>query len=386
MAAVWIILSKTRFPAELIESSQAGGVKTASVPFDISADYLPDLLKKPDEEVLRLSQGLPPSSPEFDQIIHRSPSMRRLMAKARRISFRNIPILISGESGTGKEILSRAIHAASPRKGPFVAVNCGAIPAELVESELFGHEKGAFTGAVSRKIGYIEESSGGTLFLDEVGELPLFAQVKLLRVLQERQVVRIGATRPIGLDLRIISATNKNLLQEVVMGGFREDLFHRIAVALLHIPPLREREGDISLLTDKFMKKINREATGQPGYKDKKISASAKNLLLTHSWPGNVRELQNTLLRAAIWSPGRVISAQDIEDSLLHFPSGTGQDILNRPMGNGFNLQGLMEEVARHYLKRAMEKAGGNKTRAARLLGLPNYQTFSNWMRRYRVN
>lgn len=386
MAAVWIIISKTRYPATLIESSKMHGVRVAAVPFDISADYLPDLLRKPDDELIRLSQGLAPEAPEFDAIIHRCTIMKRLIVKARKVAPRNIPVLLMGESGTGKELLARAIHNTSAcRKGPFVAVNCGAIPRELVESELFGHEKGAFTGAVSERKGYIEDASGGTLFLDEVGELPLVAQVKLLRVLQEQQVIRVGATKPQQVNIRIIAATNRNLMQEVADGQFREDLFHRIAVAVLHIPPLREREGDISPLVDHLMEQINKEASGQPGYKHKNISVSARNLLVSHPWPGNIRELHNVLQRAAVWSTGKSINKEDIQEAILPMPHKTGRDMLGRSLEEGFDLQALMTELARHYLHRALEEAHGNKTKAAVLLGLPSYQTLTNWLNRYGV-
>ena len=219
MAAVWIILAKTRFPAELIESSRQHGVRTASVPFDISADYLPDLLRQPDRELERLSAGLPPAAPEFDAIIHRGGVMQRAILRARRIAPRSVPVLIEGETGTGKELMARAIHRTSPRRErPFIAVDCGALPPELVESELIGHEKGAFTGADRMRKEYFEVAGGGTLFLDEVGELPAPVQVKLLRVLQEGEVVRVGATKPIGIDVRVIAATNRTLTQEVRPG------------------------------------------------------------------------------------------------------------------------------------------------------------------------
>ncbi len=384
MAAVWIIVSKTRFPATLIESSRDHGIRIASVPFDISVDYIPDLLRKPDEDLVRLSQGLSPNAPEFEDIVHRCVPMKRLIAKARRVAPRHIPVLILGESGTGKELLARAIHKSSAAKdGRFVAVNCGAIPKELVEAELFGHDKGAFTGATAARPGYIEDASGGTLFLDEVGELPQSAQVKLLRVLQEKQVVRVGSTKPRDVNFRLIAATNRNLPEDVAENRFREDLFHRIAVAVLHVPPLREREGDLGLLIDALMAQINSEAETQPGYEHKKISASAKNLLLRHPWPGNVRELMNTLQRAAVWSAGPVIDVRDAQEAILPIPRKNSADVLGRPLGESLNLQEIITEVARHYLSRAIEQAGGNKTKAARLVGLPSYQTLTNWLKRY---
>ncbi len=384
MAAVWILLAKTRFPAAMIESSREHGVRTASVPFDISADFLPDLLRQPDRELERLSAGLLPEAPEFDAIVHRSPVMQRAILRARRVAPRSVPVLLEGETGTGKELMARAIHQASPRRDrPFIAVNCGALPPELVESELFGHEKGAFTGADRSRPGYFAAANGGTLFLDEIGELPPAAQVKLLRVLQEGAVVRVGATTPRDVDVRVIAATNRTLAEEVAEGRFREDLFYRLAVAVLQLPPLRDRAGDTGLLADRLLERINAESTSEPGYREKKISASARNVLLRHAWPGNVRELSNTLRRAAIWSDGSAITAQDLSDALLPAARDHGRQILDRPLGNGFSLPQLLAEVARHYLGRAMEEASDNKTRAAELVGLASYQTLTNWLSKY---
>jgi len=384
MAAVWIIIAKTRFPATLIESSIKEGVKVASVPFDISAEFIPDLLRKPDKRLEQLVAGLPPDAPEFSSIIHRSQSMKRVIAKARHIAPRSVPVLIEGESGTGKELLARAIHEASPRSGkPFLAVNCGAIPGELIESEFFGHEKGAFTGADMLRKGYFESADKGTLFLDEIGELPLAAQVKLLRALQEKELVRIGSTASIPFDVRIIAATNRNLMDDIASGRFRSDLFYRIAVAVLKLPPLRERTGDISLLIDSLLEQINIETGDDPGFKHKNISSAAKNIMLQHPWPGNVRELQNTLRRAAIWSSGATIGVEDIREALLPIGHSGNDELLGKPLGDGINLPELMEKLAKHYLKKALDNVNGNKTKAAELLGLPSYQTFTNWMKKY---
>ena len=386
MAAIWILLAKTRFPAELIESSREHGVRTVSIPFEISVDFLPDLLRRPDKALEQLSAGLPPEAPEFDEIVHRGRAMKRVILLARRVAPRCVPVLIEGETGTGKELLARAIHRASPRREkPFVAVNCGAIPAELVESELFGHEKGAFTGATRSRKGHFAEADGGTLFLDEVGELPKPAQVKLLRALQEGEVLPVGSSRAVRVDVRIIAATNRPLHAEVAAGRFREDLFHRLAVAVLRLPPLRERREDLPLLIDFVLRQVNQESRGQPGFVEKKLSAGASNLLLRHAWPGNVRELQNTLRRAAIWTPEATIKEEDIREAILPLPAPPEDGILDRPLGEGLDLPELLATVARHYLERALEEAGGNKTRAAKLVGLPSYQTFTNWMKRYGV-
>ncbi len=387
MAAVWMIIAKTRYPATLIESSIKEGVKVASVPFDLSAEFIPDLLRKPDERLEKLTAGLLPEAPEFENIIHRSNIMKRIVAKARLIAPRSVPVLIEGDSGTGKELLARAIHNASIRKEkPFVAVNCGAIPSELIESELFGHEKGAFTGAEKQRIGYFEAANEGTLFLDEIGELPLQAQVKLLRALQEKEVTRLGASKPIPVDVRVIAATNKNLIKEIANGCFRPDLFYRIAVAVLKLPPLIDRAGDVGLLVDSILDQINDESVNEPGYKYKKITSAAKNLMLQHTWPGNVRELQNTLRRAAIWSSGTIIDPEDIQDAILPMSQPGNDGLIGKPLADGINLLDLIEKLAQHYLKRALAETNGNKTRAAELLGLSNYQTFTNWLKKYRVN
>lgn len=384
MAAIWVLLAKTRYPAELIESSVEQGVKTVSIPFDISADFLPSLLRKSDEKIERLSAGLPPEAPEFDQIVYRSPVMQRVIAMARRIALRSVPVLIEGESGTGKELLARAIHRASSRHDkPFVAVNCGAIPSELVESEFFGQMKGAFTGATQDRKGYFEAANEGTLFLDEIGELPPQAQVKILRVLQEREVVRVGDTRPVKVDVRIIAATNRNLVQEVSAGNFRADLYYRLAVAVLLLPPLREREGDISLLIDHILRQINAECVAEPGFVCKKFSAKARNLMLSYSWPGNARELFNTIYRAAVWSPGEDITVEDIREILAPIPSETKDQTAELSLGSGVNLPEILANISKEYLALALREAGGNKTKAAKLVGLPNYQTFTNWLDKY---
>jgi DNA-binding NtrC family response regulator len=381
MAAVWILLAKTLYPATLIESSKEQGVKVVDIPFDISAEFLPLPKPEDDRRLWQLMSALPPEAPEFESIICRSPEMKRVVAKARLVSHRSVPVLIEGESGTGKELLARAIHRAGPRRDkPFIAVNCGAIPAELIESEFFGHRKGAFTGAAGDRKGYFEAADNGTLFLDEIGELPPAAQVKILRVLQEGELVRLGDTTPVKVDALIIAATNRSLLQEISAGRFRADLFYRLAVAVLRIPPLRERQGDIGLLIDYFLQQI--EDFVHVG-KHKIISTGARNLLLSHPWPGNVRELLNTLRRAAVWSTEDTIQTDDIREALFPVELNASEHILNRSISDGFSIQDTIAEVARHYLLRAMEQCSNNKTNAAKTMGLQNYQTLTNWLKKY---
>ncbi|MDI3289757.1 sigma 54-interacting transcriptional regulator [Polyangium sp. 15x6] len=386
MASIWIIVAKTRFEAELIESSKEAGVRTVDVPFELAAEFVPDAIRRADEDLERLSGGLRPEEPKFGDILHRSDKMKSLVRRARQAAPYSASILIEGESGTGKELLAAAIHMESPRKGqPFVPVNCGAIPKDLVESSLFGHVKGSFTGAFADYAGVFEQANNGTLFLDEVGELPLDAQVKLLRALQEKEVRPIGGKKEVKVDVRVIAATNRNLLEEVRTRRFREDLYFRLAVLVLKVPPLRDREGDVGLLLQKLLDRLNVDMAAQSGGVQKKLSVGAKNLLQRHPWPGNVRELEATLLRAYIWSKGPVIEEAEAREALVGVPGGQTQDVLERPLGDGFSLTDLLGDVARHYLARAMAEAKGNKTKAASLVGLANYQTLKNWLEKYEV-
>ena len=379
MHAIWILVAKTRIPARLIESSEERGVREVAIPFDISAELVPLVGAR----LANLTAGAPPELAAFSDIIHRSREMARVLEQAARAATWPVPILIEGESGTGKELLARAIHAASKRRGPFVAVNCGAIPHELVESTLFGHERGAFSGATETRHGVFETAHHGTVFLDELGELPLDAQVKLLRVLQEHEVTRVGRAVPIKVDVRIIAATHKSLADEIAARRFREDLFYRLAVAVLRLPSLRERRGDLPLLIEHFLTRVNHIAVAQGG-RERRLSPGAKNALVAHPWPGNVRELENTLSRAVLWSAGEVITAEELRGAILA-RAGTPTAILDQPLGDGLKLPALLERVARHYLERALAEAQGNKSQAARLLGLASYQTLTNWLARYGV-
>lgn len=388
MQSVWILLAKTTHTARLIQSSPEAGVEEANIPFDISAEFIPQLLQQSDRRLTDLVQGAATESPEFSDIVHRSAVMKRVIAQAGRVAIRSIPVLIEGESGTGKELLARAIHRASPRYGkPLVPVNCGAIPFELVESEFFGHKRGAFTGAVADRKGYFEQANLGTLFLDEIGELPLQIQVKLLRALQEGEVTPVGSNEARSIDVRVIAATNRTLIEEVAAGTFREDLFYRLAVAIIKLPPLRARAGDVSLLIEKLLGQVN-QASEALGVRHKILSSAARNIMLQHRWPGNVRELLNTLQRASVWSDDDVIGAEAMRDAILVTPrkAGSGAEVLGRPIEGGVPLEELMAEVARHYLKRALEHTHNNKTRAAELLGMGSYQRLTNWIEKYEID
>lgn len=383
MTAIWIILAKTRFPADLIETSVQEGIRDTKIPFEIAAEFVPDLLREQDQALRDKTAALPPAIPEFSAIIHKSRQMTALIDQAQKVAIRSVPVLIEGESGTGKELLARAIHNASPRRDrDFVPVNCGAIPPELVESELFGHKKGSFTGAIADRSGFFGRADGGTLFLDEIGELPPGAQVKLLRVLQEGEITPVGSARSKKVDIRIVSATNRNLLAEVQCGNFREDLFFRLAVIGLRIPPLRDREGDLGLLIDALWQQLNEEAD-KLRIPTKVLSTGARNVLLRYRWPGNVRELQNTLTRLAVMSSEKMVTKAEASGAILGSVNGSRDEILNRRLESGFSLSETLGEVASHYLERALKQTGGNKSAAARLLGMANYQTLKNWLAKY---
>jgi DNA-binding NtrC family response regulator len=386
MAAIWIIVAKTRFEAELIESSKQKGVETVDVPFDLAAELIPAAIQRASEDLARLAEGERPEEPKFGDVLHRSDVMKRLVRRARQAAPFSEAVFIEGESGTGKQLLAEAIHHESTRRGrPFVEVNCGAIPKELFESHFFGHKRGAFTGADRDHTGYFEQAHGGTLFLDEVGELPLEHQVKLLRALQQKKVRPLGGRTDVTVDVRVIAATNRNLLEEVRVGRFREDLYYRLAILVLKVPPLREREGDLGYLVDKLVEKLNAELGARPGGGQKKLSVGARNLLLRHRWPGNVRELEATLRRAFIWSKGATLDEAELRDALLAAPLAPDAEILGRPLGEDFQIAEVLADVARHYLSRAMADAGGNLTKAASLVGLANYQTLKNWLAKYDV-
>jgi transcriptional regulator with PAS, ATPase and Fis domain len=393
MAAVWIILSKTLFPhVELIESSiqdDKGNyhVRTASIPFEISAERVMDMLREPDEKLNLLFQNLPPKKHNFPEIIYKCEKMERVVTLARHAAVRNVPVLLLGESGTGKEMIAKIIYTQSLRADKiFVSVNCGAVSPNLIESELFGHVKGGFTGAVSDKDGRFMQANTGTLFLDEIGDLDFDLQVKFLRAIQENEVCPVGSNKLCKVDVRIIAATHKDLIDEVAKGKFRSDLFYRLGVAIIHIPPLRERGKDIDYLIDYYMVRINEEFARQPYYKGpKEISSAGRIALRNHHWPGNVRELENTLKRAAMWTPGSIIDKQDILDSIISIKYSADSDVLNQPLGSHLKINELLDKVAKHYLVRAWKESGGNKSRAAELIGLGSHQTFDDWIRKYHI-
>jgi two-component system NtrC family response regulator len=288
-----------------------------------------------------------------EEILGDGPAMRRIFDTIRRVARTDVTVLISGESGTGKELVARAIHAKSPRRHrPFIAINCGAIPENLVESELFGHEKGSFTGAHTQRKGRLEMADGGTVFLDEVAELPPPVQVKLLRVLQERQLERVGGREVIPLDVRILAATNRDIKKETAVGRFREDLYYRLVVVTIPTPPLRERLEDLPLLSTRFLERYSKEYK----VRTRPFSAEALTAMLTYPWPGNVRELENRIKRAVIMAQGRRITPGDLD-----LPATVREAA---PM----SLKEARNEAERRLMVEALQRHRGNISQAAKAI------------------
>jgi Nif-specific regulatory protein len=308
---------------------------------------------------------------DFSNLVGTSGPMRQVYEQVAQVARANTTVLLRGESGTGKELIAHAIHYNSPRaKKPFIKVSCAALPQDLIESELFGYERGAFTGAHASKKGRFELAEGGTLFLDEIGDLNLSTQVKLLRVLQEREFERLGSTQTIRSNIRLVAATNKDLEQAIAAGGFRDDLYYRLNVFAIFVPPLRERKADILLLADHFIEKFGREH----GKQVKRISTPAIDMLTAYHWPGNVRELANAIERAIVLCDGQVVHAHHLPPTLQTAEaSGTSQTMTFR---------GALEAFEKDALADALKSARGNRAKAARLLGTTE-RIFNYRVRKY---
>ncbi|HEV2148475.1 MAG TPA: sigma-54 dependent transcriptional regulator [Longimicrobiaceae bacterium] len=303
-----------------------------------------------------------PDGDTADELVGSSRALVEVFKTVGRVAPSAATVLVTGESGTGKELVARALHRMSPRAaGPFVAVNCAAIPEDLLESELFGHEKGAFTGAVARKVGRFERAGGGTLFLDEIGDMSLVLQAKILRALQEREVERLGGEERIPLDVRVVAATHRDLPALIEAGEFREDLFYRLAVVRLHLPPLRERTGDLRALALHYAARFAREHARPL----RALGHAALERLEAHAWPGNVRELRNVLERAVLLAPGEVLLPEHVETDRRAAPAGSGGAALP-----GYAPTLSMVEMEALHLARVLEHTGGHLGRAAEILGV----------------
>lgn len=369
-----VMLTGSQQISDAVEAIRRGAVDFLTKPYD--GDRLLVSLRNAmkigilAKEVSRLKHGSEGSS-SFDGMIGSHSGLLASVQVGRKAASSDIPVLITGKTGTGKEIFARAIHGEGGRsKKPFVAVNCGAIPAQLVESTLFGHEKGAFTGAVEKATGKFREADGGTIFLDEVGELPLDAQVKLLRVLQQREVEPVGAAKPVPVNVRVLSATNRDLAREVREGRFREDLYFRLHVLHIEIPALKDRKQDIPLLAHYFVERFCADHNALP----KDISRQAYQMLEQYDWPGNVRELENAINRAMVISEKSILDINDFTMVPPHTKVRTSQ-----PVGAGFMMLSLLneqgrfkntQEIEHELMMRALDYHQGNITKAAQEIGM----------------
>jgi two-component system response regulator PilR (NtrC family) len=366
--AAMIMMTAYTSTSSAIEAMKLGAYDYISKPFDV--EELKVVVQKAlekaelvDENVylrreLELKYG-------FQNIVGRGPRMRAVFALVERVARTNSTVLIHGESGTGKELVARAIHFSGPRAGRrFLSINCGALPESLLESELFGHEKGAFTGAVREKKGLLQEAEGGTVLLDEIGEMTAAMQVKLLRALQERVVRKVGGTEEEPVDVRVIAATNQNLEEKISRGEFREDLYYRINVIPIQLPALRQRREDIPLLADFFLQKYSREMS----LDGKRLSVEALRLLENHDWPGNVRELENVIERAVALSPHDTITASDLPAQLRGRPSEVSGSF--QLPETGLDLDQYLDGVRMQMMQQALDRTGGVQTQAAELLAM----------------
>ncbi len=377
---LFIVMTAQSTMANAIEATKRGAYDYLTKPFDL--EQVGVLITRA-LSLRRLTKDLQRLRGELKQrhelVIGRTPAMQEVYKIIGRVAPTDATVLIQGETGTGKELVANTVHYHSDRRGPFVALNCSAIPNELLESELFGYERGAFTGAVERRIGKFEAAAAGTLFLDEIADMPLGLQAKVLRVLQEREFTRVGGREALRADVRIIAATNQDLESAVRAGRFREDLFFRLNVVRVLVPPLRDRRADIPELIEFFVDKVNRDlGTSIVGVTD-----DVRELLMRHSWPGNVRELENTLLRAAVLARGRTLVPEDFAlTGQARTTSGEVlplEDAVRRRLADLLDAEGervqdlyntVIGAVERPLIEVVLERAGGNQVKAADMLGI----------------
>jgi DNA-binding NtrC family response regulator len=366
-AALVILLTAYGSVEDAVKAMKKGAFYYLTKP--VNLDELEFLVKKAlasrhlEEENRELKQALFKEKFDKGDILAKSGKMMDLLKTVDQVAQTNSTVLIEGESGTGKELIAHRIHRLSHRRGkPFVAVHCAALTETLLASELFGHERGSFTGANERKIGRFERANEGTLFLDEIGEISPEMQVKLLRVLQEGEIERVGGVKTIRVDVRLICATNKNLVEEVRKGRFREDLFYRINVIYIKVPPLRERKEDIPFLVDSFIKNISMAN----GKKVREISAEAMDSLKQYDWPGNIRELKNIIERMVVLSNGDTLSSQNIPEDIRYYSQGTSPKVSSISHGHSTSLSEIEKEV----IRKTIGDVKGNKSLAAKKLGI----------------
>ena len=394
MAAVWVLVGKSKYKATFFQSFR-GESSVTEIPFDLDL-HIREVITDADVAYEHLRAMSPGELDGFSDMIGSSKAMREAVGRAHRAAIRDVSVLLLGESGTGKSKIAKAIHDASPRKdAPFKSINCAAIPDQLLESELFGHVKGAFTGADKEKKGLFEVADGGTIFLDEIGECTPALQAKLLSVLQPliekgpcvRKFRRVGGSKNFTVDVRIIAATNQNLIERVELNEFRLDLYYRLAAITIKLPPLRNRGKDVLDLAKHFLKQVNDDFAKQDSaYEPKKLSADAGSFIRSHDWPGNARQLYNAVLQAVVMTARPSLTRLDISAAVEEAPRSANKSSLDLELGNGFDLGAHLDGIRKHYLERGMEESGGQKKKAAELLGFENWQTMDKQLKKFNIN
>lgn len=382
MTAVSVLLGKGIYQCQLLQTAPDSSIEEVRIPFDFDATYARVARSNMKTKVV----AGPQFNGAFKDLVANSLPMQQVIFKARKLAATDLPALLLGETGTGKEVLAKAIHAASARaEKPLKIINCGAIPDNLVDSILFGHVKGAFTGAEKDHAGLFDQADGGTLFLDEVGELTPSVQVKLLRALQQGEITRVGDSKTRTVDVRILAATHRPMSQMVAEGRFREDLYFRLAVGVIELPPLRARKADIPELLQQILAEINTNFARQSGFKSKKISKEAIKFAETHQWPGNIRALWNTLNRAVLWSEGSEITAEQLQQESVATTQIDNAELKVPDLVAGFDVHQYIDAIREKLVYAALAKSHGNLTKAAKALGLANHQTLSNWMDKLKI-
>jgi len=376
---VFVMITAHTSTRSAVEALKAGAVDYIAKPFDI--EELKIIVRKAverkelEDENIHLRSALEERF-TFANIIGRSAKMQEIFSIVQRIARTMSTVLISGESGTGKELIARAVHYNSDRRGKFVSINCGALPETLLESELFGHERGAFTGAIREKRGLFQEADRGTIFLDEIGETSTGMQIKLLRVLQDRMVRRVGSNTEAAVDVRVIAATNRDLSESIREGTFREDLFYRINVIPIALPPLRKRREDIPLLVDHFIEQFSARMKAPR----RRISSDAMRAIEKYHWPGNVRELENVIERMIALEASDLLSTKSLPEHILI--GGSIPDATFEIPDDGISLQDHLEAIGKIFMLKALDRAGGVQTQAAELLRM-SFRSFRYYAKKY---
>jgi len=383
MTTLSVLVGKGKTNVQFLQATPQNELEYVDIPIDFGKEYIKSAAKN----IANFATSLPKIEKAFSELTVHSALMTEVVEKAKRIARSEVPALILGETGTGKELMANAIHQASLRKNKSIrTINCGALAENLVDSTLFGHKKGAFTGAEKDHLGLFEQADGGTLFLDEVGELTPAIQVKLLRALQQGEVNRLGDTKTINVNVRVIAATHQDLLRLVSEGKFREDLYYRLAVGIIEMPALRERSDDIPEIVKQLTSQINKAGSKHPEYISKNISENGIKFILSQPWQGNIRELWSTLNRAFLWSDSQVITEKDLADTIINRTAMSNDDKINLSFNDKLDIVQLTEKFQKKYIEAALKASGNVKKQATKILGLKDHQTLSNWMKRLGIS